>query len=81
VQPHNTPLSPSGSDYPGGTFRERRRQGVWKLPDLEKEIEELKELYKTADEKKRKEIEERLEELMKAYGIETYIEKHGKEEV
>ncbi len=36
---------------------------MWKLPDLEKEIEELKELYKTADEKKRKEIEERLEEL------------------
>jgi len=54
---------------------------MWKLPDLEEEIEELKELYKTADEKKRKEIEERLEELMKAYGVEAYIEKHGKEEV
>ncbi|AKI96565.1 hypothetical protein [Kosmotoga pacifica] len=44
------------------------------LTELEEEIEELKALIRSADEEKRKEIEARLDDLMRAYGVESYIE-------
>ena len=49
------------------------------LKEIEGEIEELKALIRNADEATKKEIEYRLDDLMRIYGTEAYIQKHWRD--